>query len=318
MRHTRIGPCCLTLLVILLACSRVCAGTATYTNPVIDELGPADPDVILHNGTYYLYCTGDNVSYHVYTSPDLVRWTKKGRVFKPGEKNVWAPDVYADPKDGLFYLYYTVQKRIGVAVAKAPEGPFIDCARLCENAIDAHLFRDEDGRLYLFYVQFPGFRITVQRMLTPLEKEGGPVEVLNPTEPWEKKSGRVTEGPFILKRQGMYYLIYSGTGADSPDYAVGYATSKSPTGPFVKYPGNPIISRGGGVFGPGHGCVTVDAEGALWHVYHQQRDEKKGWKRFLCIDPLWFDGAGVLHGKATRGAPQLAPASGRLMGKDKP
>ncbi len=308
MRLTTIGCYGLMLFSVFLSDAPVLAGEATYTNPVIDELGPADPDVILHNGTYYLYCTGDNASYRLYTSPDLVHWTKKGRVFKPGEKGVWAPDIYADAKDGLFYLYYTVQKRIGVAVAKGPEGPFLDRARLCENAIDAHLFRDDDGSLYLYYVQFPGFRITAQRMLTPAEKEGAAVEILRPTEPWEKKSGHVTEGPFMLKRQGTYYLIYSGTGADSPDYAVGYATSQSPLGPFVKHSENPIISRGGGVFGPGHGCVVTDAKGALWHVYHQQRDESRGWNRFLCIDPLWFDAAGVLHGKATRGTPQQAPA----------
>lgn len=309
---------CLTLLSILLAGTSALAGASSYTNPVIDEIGPADPDVILHNGTYYLYCTGDNVSYHVYTSPDLVHWTKKGRVFEPGERNVWAPDVYADPRDGLFYLYYTVQKRIGVAVAKGPEGLFLDRAKLVDNAIDAHLFRDDDGRLYLYYVQFPGFRITVQRMKTPTEKEDGAVELLHPTEPWEKKSGHVTEGPFMLKSQGTYYLIYSGTGADSPNYGVGYATSQSPIGPFVKHPMNPIIRRGGGVFGPGHGSVIADAGGGLWHVYHQQRDEKRGWNRFLCIDPLWFDAAGVLHGKATRGAPQPAPEAGRLMSKGEP
>ncbi|OQC26627.1 MAG: Intracellular endo-alpha-(1-_5)-L-arabinanase [Verrucomicrobia bacterium ADurb.Bin070] len=283
----------------------------TYTNPVINAIGPADPDVLFYNGTYYLYCTGDNISYRVYTSRDLVNWTRKGRVFKPGEKNVWAPDLYADPDDGLIYLYYTVRERIGVAVAQSPEGPFEERARLVEDAIDAHLFRDDDGRLYLYYVQFPGFRITVQRMRTPLEKEGAPVELLRPTEPWEKTSGHVTEGPFLLKRQSTYYLIYSGTGADSPDYAVGYATAASPAGPFVKHPGNPVIRRGEGVFGPGHGCVVTDAKGALWHVYHQQRDESRGWNRFLCIDPLWFDERGVLHGKATRGTPQAAPAAER-------
>jgi beta-xylosidase len=249
-------------LVSLAACGCLGAAEPTYTNPVIPDIGPADPHVILHKGTYYLYPTGDNVSYHVYTSTDLVHWTKKGRVFEPGEKNVWAPDVFVDPTDKTFYLYY---------------------------------------------VQFPGFRITVQRMKTPLEKEGEPVELLKPTEPWEMMSGNVTEGPFLLKHQGTYYLIYSGTGASSPNYGVGYATSKSPAGPFVKHPGNPIVHRGDGVFGPGHGCVTRDAKGNLWHIYHQQRDETPGWNRFLCLDPLWFDEKGVLHGKATRGTPQPAP-----------
>ena len=49
----------------------------------------------------------------------------------------------------------------------------------------------------------------------------------------------------MLKHKGTYYLMYSGTGADSPNYGIGYATSKSPTGPFVKYAGNPIAHRGG-------------------------------------------------------------------------
>jgi len=112
----------------------------------------------------------------------------------------------------------------------------------------------------------------------------------------------------MLKHEGTYYLLYSGSGADSPDYGVGYATAKSPLGPFTKYSGNPIVRRGSGVFGPGHGCVVKDAAGAFWHVYHQQRDEARGWNRFLCIDPLWFDKDGVLHGQATRGTPQPAPA----------
>ena len=64
-----------------------------------------------------------------------------------------------------------------------------------------------------------------------------------------------------------------------------------------------------GALGPGHGCVVRDAEGALWSVYHQQKDGTQPWNRFICIDPLWFDEKGILHGKATRGTPQPAPAT---------
>lgn len=197
----------------------------TYVNPVIDEIGPADPTVILFEGTYYLYPTDDNVSYHVYTSKDLVHWTKGRRVFEPGQRNVWAPDIFRDPKDGKFYLYYTVDKRIGVAVADKPDGTFIDRATFYENAIDAHMFCDDDGQYTLYYVQLPGFRIHAQRMKSPLERQGDPIEIIRPTEPWEKKSGDVTEGPWMLKHQGTYYLLYSGTGANSLNYAIGYASA---------------------------------------------------------------------------------------------
>ena len=50
------------------------------------------------------------------------------------------------------------------------------------------------------------------------------------------------------------------------------------------------------------------ADGKLWSIYHQQKDGTEAWNRFICIDPLWFDEQGVLHGKATRGTPEPAPA----------
>jgi len=295
------------LLLVGMCGSQGATAERTYVNPVIDEIGPADPHVIIHEGMYYLYPTGGNVSYHVYTSTDLVHWTKGREVFEPGERNVWAPDIFADPKDKKFYLYYTVNKRIGVAVADGPEGPFEDRATFYRNAIDAHMFCDDDGKYYLYYVQLPGFRIHVQRMKTPLERKGKPTEIIRPTEPWEKKSGHVTEGPWMLKHQGTYYLLYSGTGANSLNYAIGYATAEKPTGPFTKYAGNPIVHRTETAFGPGHGCVVPDGAGKLWSVYHQQKDDTRPWNRFVCIDPLWFDERGVLHGKATRGTPQPAP-----------
>lgn len=279
----------------------------TYTNPVIDEIGPADPAVIHFEGMYYLYCTGDNTSYHVYTSRDLVYWTKGRKVFIPGDRNVWAPDVFRDPNDKRFYLYYTVNKRIGVAVAERPDATFQDLVTLFDNTIDAHMFC-EGGKYYLYYVQLPGFRIHVQPMKTPLEKLGRPIEIIRPTEPWEKVRGAVTEGPWMFKHKNTYYLLYSGTGANSLDYAIGYATATKPTGPFTKHPGNPIVHRTDSAFGPGHGCIITDAAGKLWSVYHQQKDDTQPWNRFICIDPLWFDENGVLHGKATRGTAEPAPA----------
>ena len=302
-------------IVALAVCSAALADVGqaqetaakTYTNPVIDEIGPADPSVLCHNGRYYLYCTGDNRSYHVYYSTDLVRWTKGPKVFQPGERNVWAPDVFHDPQDGRFYLYYTVNRRIGVAVAERPDATFADRATLFSDAIDAHMFRDGDGAYFLYYVQLPGFRICVQPMKTPLEKKGKPVELIRPTEPWETKRGAVTEGPWMLKHRDTYYLLYSGTAASSLDYAIGYATASAPTGPFLKYSRNPIVKRAGGALGPGHGCVVKDGASRLWSVYHQQKDDSQPWNRFICIDPLRFDEKGVLHGKATRGTPQPAP-----------
>ena len=290
----------------------------TYRNPIIDRIGPADPHVIRFEGKYYMYPTTDGKGYDVFVSDDLVRWEEKGKCYTDPRGGAWAPDVFHHARgDGQFYLYYTVNKPgvnkpggiklIGVAAAKHPLGPFTDRGNLVENAIDAHLFQDGDGAMYLYYVDLTqGFKIVVQPMADPVTKRGQPTALIWPTEPWEMH-GKVTEGPWMLKRQGSYYLMYSGSGASGPDYAVGYATAKSPLGPFVKHPGNPIAKRGGGVFGPGHHCVVAAPDGKLWMVYHQQNSEARGWKRFLAIDPLWFDEQGVIHAKTTRGTDEPAP-----------
>ncbi|MEJ2191711.1 MAG: glycoside hydrolase family 43 protein [Nitrospirota bacterium] len=295
---------------------------ATYSNPVLVEtyaikgpnsapyvgtLGIGDPAVIYHEGKYYLYPTGDNHSYDVYISSDLVHWTKGPKVFRSAEPGLWAPDVFFSKDNGLFYLYYTVNGRIGVASADRPDGVFKDSGTLISHGIDAHMFRDGDGSYFLYYARYPEFAIFVQPMESPITKKGLPVQVIAPSEAWEMNDVPVIEAPWMIKHHGVYYLLYSGGSADSEDYAIGYATAAHPLGPYTKYRGNPIIHKGNGIFGPGHASVIQDQAGKLWLVYHQQKDETKGWNRIICIDPIWFDGEGILHGKATRATPRPAP-----------
>ena len=291
----------------------------TYRNPIIDRLGPADPHVIRYEGTYYMYPTTDSMGYDVFVSKDLVHWEQKPKVFTWQYGGAWAPDVFHNKRgDGKFYLYYTVnappknnqkgRKQIGVAVAEHPLGPFKDIGILIDNSIDAHMFQDDDGSYYLYYAELTGgFKIKVQPMKSPTEKKGEAIEVIRPTEEWEKVNGAVTEGPFMLKRNGIYYLMYSGTGANSPNYGIGYATARSPLGPFRKYEKNPIAHRGGNVLGPGHHSVVEGPDGRLWMVYHQKASTNIGWDRFVAIDPLWFDENGIIHVKTSRGTDEPAP-----------
>ncbi len=70
-----------------------------------------------------------------------------------------------------------------------------------------------------------------------------------------------------------------------------------------------MVKIGGGVFGPGHCAVVKTPDGHYWMVYHQKRNNLKDWDRIICIDRIWFDDKGVLHGKATRSIPQPVPLS---------
>jgi xylan 1,4-beta-xylosidase len=316
------------LLSAMAGCGAIAAQPATapaktpaktYRNPLLPEWEIADPFVLREGGKYYLYPTTDGKGYEVFVSDDLVHWQRNARVFRDPRGGDWAPEVFHNTRgDGKFYLYYTdnmpagqtgqTRKQIGVAAADSPLGPFEDKGALAPDSIDADLFQDDNGRLYLYYVELAGgFKILVQPMTDPLTRQGAPKVLIRPTEPWEKRSGEVTEGPFMLKHKGTYYLMYSGTGANSPNYGIGYATSPSPTGPFTKYAGNPIAHRGGAVLGPGHHCVVQGPDGKLWLVYHQKWDAGQNFHRFLALDPLWFDEAGVLHAKVSRGTDEPAP-----------
>jgi xylan 1,4-beta-xylosidase len=310
------------LLALKLSVGCATEPAHTYKNPLMPDYSFADPDCLKVGDTYYMYPTYDTRhGFDVFTSKDLVHWKPAGRCFEDPRGGDWAPDVFHNKRgDGKFYLYYTdtsdgifthdadlEHKQIGVAVADSPLGPFKDQKALVTDAIDAHLFQDDDGKMYLYYVHFDnGFKLTAQRMADPVTKQGDSVVVIFPEAEWEMRSGWVTEGPFMLKHDGTYYLMYSGSGADTPNYAIGYATSKSPMGPFVKYSGNPIAHRGDKVVGPGHHCVVEGPDGKLWMLYHQKWTDQTSFHRFLALDPVWFDDKGVLHARVSRDTPEPA------------
>ena len=194
-----ISVCALCLLAALMFAATATKKENTYTNPVLVEtviinriapdnfngvLGIGDPTVLFHDGAYYLYPTGDNHGYDVYISKDLVSWQKGPRVFTSDEPGVWAPDVFYNDLDQTFYLYYTVNGRIGVATANRPDELFEDHGILIDKAIDAHMFVDEGGSYYLYYTEYPGFRIHVQPMASPMQKKGEPVRLIQASDPW--------------------------------------------------------------------------------------------------------------------------------------
>jgi xylan 1,4-beta-xylosidase len=89
-----------------------------------------------------------------------------------------------------------------------------------------------------------------------------------------------------LKKDGIYYLIYSANDFRNPDYAVGYATSKSPLGPWVKSKSSPIITRKLiGVNGTGHGDLFLDKNNQMQYIFHTHySDAKEAPRKAALID----------------------------------
>lgn len=106
---------------------------------------------------------------------------------------------------------------------------------------------------------------------------------------WE---GPLVEAPTLWKRDGRYYLYYSGHGYKGDRYAVGYATADDPRGPYVKPPGGPLLatrrSAEGAVLGPGDQDIVAGRDGRTWIAYHAW-DPSERYRR-LNLDPLVWDG----------------------------
>lgn len=272
------------------------------------EISFADPTIFVENGKYYLTGTRNQepLGFSILESTDLEHWTvpngsslqlilRKGdRTY--GEKGFWAPQYFKEK--GTYYFTYTANEQTVIASSKSVFGPFrqkevrpIDASA---KNIDSFLFKDDDGKYYLYHVRFnKGNYLWVAEF--DIKKGSIKPETLKQcmdcTEPWEKtpnyKSAPVMEGPTVMKWDGVYYLFYSANHFMNIDYSVGYATASSPLGPWKKHPNSPIIHRSlVGENGSGHGDVFKGLDGKYYYVYHVHHSDSTVQPRKTRIVPL--------------------------------
>ena len=131
--HNLVRTVALFCILAVFACFQLSAAKSPSYGDPLDLPGAeaaADPSVIRVNDTYYLYPTSSWDRIECWSSEDFGSWTYEGAVWGPADEGswndqgLWAPDVL--PYEGHYYLYYTANQRIGVAVADSPTGPFED------------------------------------------------------------------------------------------------------------------------------------------------------------------------------------------------
>ena len=265
--------------------------------------GPnADPHIAAYGDTYYLYPTTDGIegwgakSFSAWSSKDLKTWKKEGvildlpRDLTWANRNAWAPAIAT--KNGKYYFYYTAAQSIGVAVVDQPTGPFKDPLgrplvakdAYRGQAIDPMVLVDDDGAAYLYWGQGQCHVVKLNADMTSYD----PATVI------EFKPEGYNEGPFVLKRQGKYYLMWSEYDTRDPRYSVAYATSSSPMGPWVKASGPPVLHGRGVVKGAGHHSVVQVPGTDQWFIaYHRFIiPGGDGFNRETCVSPMRFDKAG--------------------------
>lgn len=273
----------------------------------------ADPFVLKHEGVYYLYGTSDvspDAGIPVYKSTDLIEWEgpigvagggnalAKGQSY--GEAGFWAP--FLIQMDNKFYMFYTANEHIAVATSNSPLGPFTqpDKQPLHPDIkeIDPHVFVDDDGKKYLYFVRFDnGNRSYGAELNDDLLsiKVNTVKECIKQSQQWEIASGAlwpVTEAPAMLKHENVYYLFYTANDFRHPNYNVGYATSSSPLGPWVKYSDNPIIKNNESSRGTGGGEFITTAQNELLMFYHAHNNAQSATPRKVVYSKVLFVAGG--------------------------
>lgn len=210
--------------------------------------------------------------------------------------------------------------------------------------IDANVFFDSDGKAYLYYSR-AAYQHPVESQVADLARKKGwykeieeswvygvelkadfsgvigrpvlllrpPVSLTDKQAEWESRSvtarevnRRWTEGSVTFKKEDTYYMMYSANHFGGEHYAIGYATSSSPLGPYKKAANNPVLQKntdqGGSVTGTGHNSIAYSLDGReMFCVYHA-RTAKTGEERVVFIDRMQ-----VKNGKITVFGPTTTP-----------
>lgn len=276
-------------------------------NPVVNGWY-ADPESRVYGDTVYMYVTKslpfeEQKNLDLVTTDDLSHFEIYRDIlaietFRGAKSAVWAPTVI--DKDGRYYLIFAAnnihtEEEIGglyIGVSDDPHGPFRNVfpdGRPLLNAIynnaqpiDAHLYKDEDGSIYLYYGGWG--HLMVCRMngemngFLPMPEPAfdGIARELTPAD--------YVEAPYIMKLDGRYHLMYSTGKWTNGTYCVKAAVSDSPIGEFVYY--DDILRASPLADGPGHNSAfCFDGE---WYVAYHRRTIGDTYKhnRRLCIDRL--------------------------------
>ena len=245
-----------------------------------------------------------------FSSKDLVTWTRHPKVLDIGSVSwaaysIWAPSVIQ--ANGKYYLFFGANDiqndqqpgGIGVAIADKPEGPYRDAlGKPLINSfhngaqpIDQFVFRDDDGQHYMVY---GGWRHCNLVKLAPDLLSLVPFG--DGTLYREITPENYVEGPFMFKRNGKYYFMWSEGGWTGPNYSVAYAIGDSPAGPFKRIgkilQQNPEVATGAGH----HSVLHVPGTDDYYIVYHRRPlGTTNGNHREVCIDRMFFNADGTIQ-----------------------
>lgn len=220
--------------------------------------------------------------------------------------------------------YYMAVSHGPVSVSDSPTGPFRVLGRFDKDSFghDPQMptpagdpaFFTEDGRLYLYWGVCNPPKSIWGAELDPDDplKAKAPARCLLTYDrekyPWHGAN----EGSWVFKRNGTYYLFYSGRGTGDARYDISAMKSRNPLGPFVHQKNSPFfLSPKGVVTGTGHCSVFEDERGDVWVCYCVLVGRYHSFERMIGMDRLELDANGDFVSATATDTPQWLPSSGK-------
>lgn len=273
----------------------------TTIKPQWEGYGIGDPFIMRYDGTYYLYCStlDTQTGVRAYKSENLIDWTPvagqglpEGYVSTdPCTKAAYAPEVYYF--NGTFYMY-TSPGGNGhyILTSDSPEGPFVKATNNFGLSIDGSVFIDDDESMWFTYASSGGIRMAkMDNMLS--------VNALSTPQLNETSIGGWTEGSYILKNDGVYYLTYTGNHVASDGYRIAYSTATKiaaengsiDRNAFTRAANNPLALNTDAEFkGIGHSSTVLGPDMDSYYLAYHVLNSAGGPNRSLAIDRLLFNG----------------------------
>ena len=299
-------------LIILALSTPLCKTFAQ--NPIIKHIFTADPAPLVFNDTLFLYTGHDTATtedtnykmadWHVFSTTDMATWKDHGTLLSPNTFSWATGDAYAAQcieRNGKFYWFVSTFHKsdanskggaaIGVAVSDRPTGPFKDAIgkALITNEmttdkkhswddIDPTVFVDDDGQAYLFWGNGSCKWAKLKNNMIELD---GVINIINPKN--------YIEGPWVYKRNNLYYLIYASAGT-KPEM-IEYCTATKPEGPY-EYRG--IIQENVPNSFTTHPGI-IDYKGKSYFFYHNGTLPTGGsYRRSICVDYMYYNPDGSI------------------------
>ncbi|MDR2202321.1 MAG: family 43 glycosylhydrolase [Clostridiales bacterium] len=312
-----------------------------YMYATSDEIGASGYQAWRSKDLTNWECTG------VAFTPDRDSWGRQN-FWAPEVMYYRSPAQVEANEPGKYYMVYNAWKisdnyrhSIGLAVSDSPKGPFVqytgtnsdgrtltisdafvetklfDAQSPLYNAplIDASLFLDDDGKLYLYFVydiQFgatsssiwgmplkdiftPDYSAAVQLTAYRKVTVDGAADGINELD-------KTNEGPVVLKHNGKYYLTFSTSQYFRFAYSSAQAIGDKPLGPFTKV----ALEKGGNFItalsapgkddiyehtaGTGHHTFARvgDEVYAIYHAFANRKTLGNGEHRAIAVDKVSF------------------------------